>query len=392
MDRRSDRRVLWGDLLCAVVLAGIMTFGWSLANWHDLRALRLPDTDDVMRLQQIRDWLGGQRFADLAQHRLGAAPGLAMHWSRLPDLVPGAIIAALTPMLGAYPAELTAVIAWPALLFAAALVLTVRIARTLGGSGIARTAGVVAAVAYPATTVFLPGRIDHHGFQVVLLLLIVRALVVAPTFRQGLIVGVAAAASLVIGMETAPLIAVAGAVMAVAWWRQAGDARLGGFGVGFAGALMAGAVIFHPDAWGYAGCDGFDGTVWRAATIAALAPLSLAVVSSWLTNGGARLGALVTVGAVTACGVAVASPACLAPYGMVDPILAHLWLARVAEAQPLFGVPADIAIGYGGLMAAGIAAATWRWYATRDARWAALLAVQLAAFALTCLQLRGAYA
>ncbi|HWU96364.1 MAG TPA: hypothetical protein VN029_12260, partial [Sphingomonas sp.] len=66
----------------------VLSLAWTLRDWHDLAALRLPDTDDVVRLQQIRDWLAGQHFADLAQHRLGAAPGLEMHWSRLADLVP----------------------------------------------------------------------------------------------------------------------------------------------------------------------------------------------------------------------------------------------------------------------------------------------------------------
>ncbi len=38
-----------------------------------------------------------------------------------------------------------------------------------------------------------------------------------------------------------------------------------------------------------------------------------------------------------------------------------------------------------------VAASAWRFHATRDARWAALLLVQAAALALTCYQLRGAY-
>ena len=47
----------------------------------------------------------------------------------------------------------------------AALFLIARIARSIGGPAIARTAVIVAAIAYPVTTIFLPGRIDHHGLQ-----------------------------------------------------------------------------------------------------------------------------------------------------------------------------------------------------------------------------------
>ncbi|PTS90704.1 hypothetical protein DBR17_00915, partial [Sphingomonas sp. HMWF008] len=148
MDLDDLRRTRLGDVLCALALAVVMAAAWAWRDWAALSALRLPDTDDVMRLQQIRDWLGGQNFADLAQHRLGAAPGLTMHWSRLPDLVPGAIIRSLAPLVGTHSAELVAVIVWPTLLFAAALMLVARIARVLGGAPLARTAIVVAAVAF----------------------------------------------------------------------------------------------------------------------------------------------------------------------------------------------------------------------------------------------------
>src|SRR4051794_7012498 len=141
MGTGTERRLFYyGDALLAVLLATVLAAAWALRDWHQLSALRLPDTDDVMRLQQIRDWIAGQHFTDLSQHRLGEAPGLAMHWSRLPDLVPGAIITLLAPLLGMHQAELTAVIIWPTMLFAAALFLVTRIARSIGGPGTAPTA------------------------------------------------------------------------------------------------------------------------------------------------------------------------------------------------------------------------------------------------------------
>jgi len=380
-----------GDALAACALAVLMTAVWALRDWPQLVALRLPDTDDAMRLVQIRDWLGGQDFADLSQHRL--AGGVPMHWSRLPDLVPGGLITLLTPLLGRHAAEIAAVIAWPGLLFAAALFLIARIARALDADA-ARVAIVVAAIAYPATSIFLPGRIDHHGLQVVLLLGIVLGLVEPPSLGRGLAAGLCATASVVIGLETAPLIVAAGLVMLVEWIaaRPLTHDRMMGFGIAFAAGLLGASLIFRPEQWAYPACDSFTATFWRAAVIAAFAPMLIALSARDMARPpmrallGLGLGGVVTIGAVAA------APQCLNPYGGVDPLLLRLWLGRVGEAQPLFGAPLATAIGYAGVMVAGIVASAWRWRASRDLRWAALLTLQLATFVLTCWQLRGAYA
>ncbi|MDB5705458.1 MAG: hypothetical protein JWN66_2574 [Sphingomonas bacterium] len=394
MGTGTERRLVYGDALVAILLAGLLAAAWAFRDWHQLSALRLPDTDDVMRLQQIRDWLGGQAFNDLSQHRIGEAPGLAMHWSRLPDLVPAAMIALMTPSLGAHLAEIVAVIAWPTMLFAAALFLIARIARSIGGSSVARTAAVVAAIAFPATTIFLPGRIDHHGLQIVLLLLVTRTLTSPPTLGHGLTAGMAAAASLVIGMETAPLLAAAGLAMAGEWLfaRHAADDRMMGFGIALGAGLLGASILFKTQQWGYPACDGFTAIAWRGAVIAAFAPMLLALAARDFTRPAMRAMLAVLVAGVIGAGVVAVAPQCLNPYGMVDPMLARLWLGKVGEAQPLFAAAPGVAIGYAGVMVAGIAATIWRFHVTRDFRWIALLTLQVAALALTCIQLRGAYA
>ncbi|WP_430984524.1 hypothetical protein, partial [Escherichia coli] len=83
----------------------VLCAGWAWRDWAALSALQLTDTDDMMRLQQIRDWIAGQGFSDLAQHRLGWGAGLEMHWSRLPDLLPATFIVSLTPVVGRHWAE-----------------------------------------------------------------------------------------------------------------------------------------------------------------------------------------------------------------------------------------------------------------------------------------------
>ena len=394
MDARESRLARRSDALCALALAALLGAVWSLCDRGSLSSLDLPDADAMLRLQQIRDWLAGQGFADLRQHRLGAAPGLALEWSRLPDLVPGAIIAALAPIAAAPLAEMIAVIVWPTALFAAALLLVTRIARALGGSAIARTATVVAAIAFPATTIFLPGRIDADGLQIVLVLVMARALVARAAIEPGLVAGLAGAASLVIGVEYAPLIVAVGGAMAIEWLRarSGADDRMMGLGIGLGAGLLAASIVFRPIVWNYAACDGFTMTAWRAAVIAAFAPMGMALAARDIASPATRavLGTIII--AVVATGIVLVAPECLVPDGGIDPILVRLWRAEIADARSVTIATLPTAIGYAGMMVAGVLASGWRLYATRDQRWAGLLIVQLAALLLSCAQMRGAYA
>jgi hypothetical protein len=388
----ASRRTATIDALLAGALACVLTAAWTWRDWGDLSVLRLPDADDLMRLQQIRDWLGGQAFSDLTQYRLGAG-GVAMHWSRLADLVPAAIIWALEGSIGRHQAELAAVIAWPAMLLAAVIALTARIARVVGGADVARPAMIVGAIAFPASTLFLPGRIDHHGLQLVLLLLIVLMATGRASIGAGLVAGVSTALSLVIGIEMAPLLAAAAAI-SVAEWTTGGEAernRLIGFGTGLGAATLGASLVFRTLAWTYPACDGFTAIVARAAMLAAIVPIALA----WFgRRARARVRVLLGFSGAIALAVALAmtAPECLSPYGNVDSLLQQLWLRRVAEAQGLFDAPPSTALGYVGLTTAGILASIWFAMRTHDRGWTSLLTLQVVAAAVTVAQLRGAYA
>ena len=384
------RSLMRRDALVAGLLAALLGACWAWRDWAALSALRLPDTDDLMRLQQIRDWLAGQGFADVTQHRLaGAVP---MHWSRLPDLVPAALIALLSPLVGGHAAEVAAVVAWPVMLFAAALLLVARIARVLGAEP--PVAAAIAAIAYPATTLFLPGRIDHHGLQLVLLLGAVLAQLRRPSAGAGVAAGLLAAASLVIGLETVPFLGLL-SVLALAEWvagRGGADERLQGLGVGALVGLAAGKGLFATGGWTVGACDGFTAEAWRAGLALAPVPLVLAMFDARLAGWRSRALAAMAVSAAAGALALWLSPGCLSPYGAVDPLAARLWLTHVGEAQGLFAAPPATALGYAGLLLVGLGAAAWQVRATRDRDWATLALLLLASLLVTLSSLRGAYA
>ena len=64
--------------------------------------------DDLLRLQEVRDFLAGQSWFDVTQYRLNPPWGAPMHWSRLLDVPLAAVMLLARPLLGTTGAELAA--------------------------------------------------------------------------------------------------------------------------------------------------------------------------------------------------------------------------------------------------------------------------------------------
>ena len=86
-----DRHWKW-----IVVVAWLLFCAWFIFNRQtEIRWFALGDTDDNMRMMQVRGLLHGQGWFDLRQYRLNPPFGANIHWSRLVDLpIAGLILAA----------------------------------------------------------------------------------------------------------------------------------------------------------------------------------------------------------------------------------------------------------------------------------------------------------
>src|SRR4051812_29267120 len=124
-------------------------------NWADT-ALTLADTDDAMRLAQLRDWLGGQGWFYLSQAR--GAGGYESHWSRLID----AGLAGTLWVFGWFAepavAERLMRTTWPMLWLLPTMAGTAAIAWRIAGREAALLVLLLAVVGLPAFHQFRPGR------------------------------------------------------------------------------------------------------------------------------------------------------------------------------------------------------------------------------------------
>src|SRR6476646_978048 len=215
-DVNTDRVVAWIEQhwKLATVIAWALFCAWFIYNRAaDIRMFNLGDTDDNMRMMQVRGLLHGQGWFDLRPYRLNPPFGAHIHWSRLVDLPIAGLILLLRPFLGRPGAERIAVgIAplLPYLLLLFSLALTTRRLIDPRGYIIALLAMYFAVT---TNSMFMPERIDHHGWQLALLALSVAGLADPQRVRGGIVLGLSTALSLAIGLEMIIYLAVAGAAV-----------------------------------------------------------------------------------------------------------------------------------------------------------------------------------
>jgi hypothetical protein len=319
-----------------VLLAWALFIATSRFDWHGI-GVQFSDTDDAMRLVEIRDFLAGQGWFDVHQYRLDPPSTAPMHWSRLVDLPQALLMLALGSVLPAQLATKITMFIWPPLTLIPALFAARRLAIMAGGP-LAALPGVLLTVwLMPATWQFAPGRIDHHNVQIALTLWLLVAAGTPGTVAAAL-AGLASAAMLAVGMETLPYVGVAAALAAMRFIvdpRQARDVAT--YGASLATATLGFYVLtIPPGRWAVAACDALSSSYF---VLACVGGCGLALAASWRPVGETawrRIASVALVGAVAVAAFGAVEPACLrGPFGQIDPAIGPIWLDRVQEVQPI---------------------------------------------------------
>jgi hypothetical protein len=321
-------------------LLGIWLVVSIAKTWTALPSLSerlFPDPDDAMRLLQVRDWLAGQSWWDVTQYRLNAPAGGPMHWSRLIDLPIAAVELIARPFVGQNGAETVALVAVPSMTLVAAMLLVQRIAwRLMDGP-----AALLAVLATPASLGAMKQmrilRIDHHGWQIVMALAGILAVLDERPRRSGIVAGLAMAVWLNISIEGLPFVAAMGAWYAFEWLRDAATGeRLKTFLAILAGAsLLLFALTHAPSTWLSFPHDAINAAHLTAFAVASLC--SLLAVRSSIGNRRIRFGAAAMVGVASIGSMFAVDPHVLqAPFAALDPLVRDLWYNAVDEGQPIW--------------------------------------------------------
>ena len=341
-----------------ILLAWLLYGAWLIyARWHYITGFVLTDTDDNMRMSQVRALLAGQDWFDLRQYKMNWPAGANIHWSRLVDLpIAGLILFGRLFMSGAHAEQMAIGVAplLPLLLLLVSLALIVRRLVAPAAWPLA-----IACLFFASSTMgmFQPTRIDHHNWQLALLALAVAGISDPRRARGGATLGIATALSLAIGLEMIIYLALAGATMVLFWIRDRDERRrLATYAATLAGGTALAFLLFASYANRAAVCDALS-PVWLSDAL--LGGALLLGLAAWSpANWRYRLGTAATAAILIAAFHALAWPHCLSRLEGVSPELYQLWLSHVREARPVYrhgwrtatailGIPVAGLVGWG---------------------------------------------
>lgn len=376
----------WQTLIWAVACVFMLYFRWAAIHWYSL-----PDTDDNMRMAQVRALLNGQGWYDLRQYKLNPPIGFDMHWSRLVDLPIAAIELIVRPFAGTVVAEKTAAAIAPMLpLWVALAAMGLAVRRLVARDAFAVAAGLVLCCS-AAMLMFSPLRVDHHGWQLAMLSLTIAGLADRDKLRGGLTMGLSSAVSLTIGLELIPFLVIAGAASVLRWvWDTDEAARLRGYALALGGGCALGYAGFTSYASSVARCDVLS-PVWLSTMVTAGL---LAFALSYLRTADARIRlAIAAVGGVLLMAAfALVWPQCLGRPEQISPELAAKWFNNIREAKPLYTQPWTTFAMVVSLPVVGVIGSFWAaWRARAEGRfgaWAPVALVSLVSLLLVLWQTR----
>ncbi|WP_246152497.1 AcrB/AcrD/AcrF family protein [Sphingomonas montanisoli] len=354
---RHWRRTFW------LMFAGTIIY-MLIYKWASIRVLGLGDTDDNMRLAQVQAWLNGQGWFDLRQHKLDPPAGASIHWTRIVDLPIAVLLFLSRQVTDNFTSLRFATTVAPMLAFGATLWALILASRRLIAPLAYPLAFAMLLCAQTAMFMWFPLRVDHHGWQLAMLMLALAGLADPVGKRGGVTVATATVVSLGIGLELLPSMAMAGAATVLRWiWDRAEADRMRGYAVVLAGGS---AIIFA----GFASydnrlpvCDAFSPVYLTAMLLAGalLFALSYARVESRVL----RL-ALAGVAAGAVAGVyAGAFPQCLGRPEHLSPELEKLWFSHVREVRPLHTKAWRDAVNIAALPVFGALGAIFAWWRAR---------------------------
>jgi hypothetical protein len=345
------------------------------------------DTDDAMRLVQVREFLAGAGWYDLVLPRFGGATPLVSHWSRLIDVPIALLLVLFGSVLSADAAEIATRAVWPSLVLLVLLRVLMFEAAQRGGRIAAIFALLFAVTTLSGVFQFRLGRIDHHNVMILGTLAgLLRLTRAFDTPSLGYVAGGWIGLALSVGYEPLALALPLIGVAALAASLQPDLLRaVRNLVLGLTATLCLGLLVSTPPSlWHLSACDAISVNLVVLAAVGAAGLTALEAYGRrlwWPT----RVLVLAAVAAAGAVAFLAFNPACIGgPFAEVGAEARLLWLTSVRESQGLmwtFDTAPTAGFVFLVFAAAGVGSAIERYRRRRTTEAAAVLVLMVLAIA-----------
>ncbi len=380
------------SLSACLVLAWLAACALTVTiHWSAITQFRTSDPDDALRLVQVRDWLAGQSWFDVSQHRFDPPRGGDMHWSRIVDLPIAGAILLLTPLMGTLGAETMALTLIPLLLLGVTTVALGHAVQPLAG----RSAAIVAALIVPLMPSLLyqfgPMRIDHHGWQITMSSLCLAALLAGRGWRPASGAGLICAAWVHVSAEAVPYVAAVGGLVGIRYLLCEAERRpLLAYFASLSGAALLFFVLTRSAAeWFAPKCDALSSPFLAAFLLAALI-LAAGTHFACGRSLSSRAAVLACTGGAAGASFVLIGGNCLGgPFSTLHPIVYRFWYLQVLEGLPIWKQELPAAVGTLWTPAVGLIGTWLGWRSAPDVetarRWTTVALLLVAATGLAIL-------
>ena len=308
-----------------------------------IRSGYLADTDDYMRLNETIAWLQGQGWFDLSHPRLSPGTHTVVHWARLLDIPLALIMLPLIKVMGMQNAALVASFIVPPATFALLLWLSAGLAEPFVGPDRSNLASLLTLFTPLTILNFVPGRVDHHGYEVLVagfaLLCLTRINGRQKWQRYAIGAALALACGLWIGTEALPwaVLFVVCLSFVAAWNGGECLRRAGIFGVWFVVSTIAVLLLaVAPDEYSNFALSWYSSADVVFAFLAASVLCGVWLVNKTINRRWVRFLALVFFGIMAVGLFCLIVPQVMqGPFADYDEFDATIALDGIGEAQPM---------------------------------------------------------
>jgi hypothetical protein len=326
------------SLILAVCFSTYLSIGKGTFFGLDVSA------DSNMRLAQVRDWMSGQDWFDLTLRRFGYGGGTPMHWTRVADLGPAALLWLLSQFLNPTQSDMALTVIYPLLLLIPLGVSTMwairRMVPTHPNVEIAIIACVLIIQVESLWFNFMPGNIDHHNLQIIAFIIFLGACCGQRDFRSGALAGFCAVIGIIIGPDAAPGVIAAIAALGLLWlFDPAREGRfLAGLGIGTLVSTLLGGAIFMPRPLSATWCDSWTlplGTIFTG--LGAFLWLA-SILGNRIKNRFVLAGVAAVIGVGFLALMLKQFPSCTNPLPLDHPMLQRYWMSLMWENLPFWEI------------------------------------------------------